>query len=129
MWSGVARACHLSTSRRRIRQAPGQPGGRAVWRTVCQIWPPGLTQITRGRKFLSLYSDTTREVILRQNTWGHRADIPKVYLMFRPRQILIIRYFVTERGTLEKLKCDSNSARILHFVCGYSSEIYPSLGF
>ena len=37
LWPGVARACHLSTSRRRLRQAPGQRGGRAVWRTVCQI--------------------------------------------------------------------------------------------
>ena len=28
-------------------------------------------------------------MILTQNTWGHRADTPKVYLMFRLGQVLL----------------------------------------
>ena len=60
--------------------------GTVQYKKIPVIWarpPPGIHTVPT---FLSLYSDKTREVILTQNTWGHRADTPKVYLMFRLRE-------------------------------------------
>ena len=40
-----------------------------------------------GRQTTAKISASTRS--FSQNTWGHRADTPKVYLMFRLGQILL----------------------------------------